>query len=50
VQQWLCATPLGAAGCCLLSGPSAGLDVRELSSHLFEHWARHPVSLRVSQG
>jgi hypothetical protein len=48
-RQWLWYTPLGAAGVCLLSGPSSGLDVRELSSHLFEHWARHPASLRVSQ-
>jgi hypothetical protein len=42
-------TLLGPHCCCLLSGPAAGLDVRELSSHLFEHYARHPASLMVRQ-
>jgi hypothetical protein len=32
---------------CLLSGPAPGVDVRELSSHLFEHWCRAPQSLMV---
>jgi hypothetical protein len=31
----------------LLSSPAAGLDVRELSSHLLEHYVRHPASLVV---
>lgn len=39
--------PLGPAGSCLLAGPAAGLDVRELSSHLMEHYARHPAALMV---
>eukprot|EP00775_Hariotina_reticulata_P011698 gene11698-11842_t len=32
---------------CLLSGPAPGVDIRELSSHLFEHWCRAPQSLMV---
>jgi hypothetical protein len=39
---------LGPQCCCLLSSPAAGLDVRELSSHLLEHYVRHPASLVVS--
>jgi Zn-dependent oligopeptidase len=38
---------VGVHGLCLLSGPSVGLDVRELSSHLLEHWGRHPAAIRV---
>jgi hypothetical protein len=46
--DWLFSAPVGVSGLCLLAGPAVGLDVREVSSHLFEHWVRHPASLRVS--
>jgi len=46
-QHWLFAEPVGVYGLCLLSGPPVGLDVRETSSHLFEHWVRHAASIMV---
>jgi hypothetical protein len=48
-RQWLFDVPVGVQGLCLLCGPPVGIDVREVSSHLFEHWVRHPASLRVSR-
>jgi hypothetical protein len=45
--EWPLHAPLGPHCCCLLSSPAAGLDVRELSSHLLEHHVRHPASLMV---
>lgn len=47
-QHWLFREPVGVYGLCLLSGPPVGLDVRETSSHLFEHWVRHAASIMVS--
>lgn len=46
-STWLFNVPLGMHSLCLLSGPAAGVDTRELSSHLFEYWVRHPASLMV---
>jgi hypothetical protein len=38
---------VGVCGLSLLCGPPVGIDVREVSSHLMEHWARHPLAVRV---